>query len=112
VEPVAEDCVSLLVDDIGDRRVPNAPVTRDDTLTERQKVDAGGRKGKLIEKTDAGTLMSCQCPPRLRRNSEPIDQLRRRLASSQKLEASHFGDYPHHDHGAFKTAKSLNPVAS
>jgi hypothetical protein len=54
VEPVAEDCVSLLVDDIGDRRVPNAPVSRDDTLTERQKVDAGSRKGKLIEKTDAG----------------------------------------------------------
>ena len=57
MEPVAEDCVSLPVDDIGDCRVPNAPVTRDDTLIERQKVDAGGRKGKLIEKTDAGTLL-------------------------------------------------------
>jgi len=32
VEPVAQDCVALPVDDIGDCRVPNAPVTRDDTL--------------------------------------------------------------------------------
>jgi hypothetical protein len=71
VEPVAEDCVSLLVDDIGDRRVPNAPVTRDDTLTERQKVDAGGRKGKLIktgtEQTppiDIGATLLCKLSAR------------------------------------------------
>ena len=38
MEPVAEGCVSLPVDDIGDCRVPNAPVTCDDTLTEEHSL--------------------------------------------------------------------------
>src|SRR5882724_2191741 len=41
VEPVAEDCVSLPVDDIGECRVPNAPVSRDDTLTEEHSLTEG-----------------------------------------------------------------------
>ena len=44
MEPVAEDCVSLPVDDIGDCRVRNAPVIRDDTLTEEGSLTERARQ--------------------------------------------------------------------